>query len=848
MAYIFKHGDRPLDGLTVQRAVGRGGFGEVYYALTDAGKQLAVKYLRDNAEIELRGIANVLNLKSPHLITIYDVRRDARDDAFVLMEYVSGPSLRDLLIAEPNGLGTQKAAFFLTGLCKGLSYLHDRGIVHRDLKPGNVFYDDGYVKIGDYGLSKYIPLSRHSGQTISVGTVHYMAPEIGSGQYTKAIDIYALGVMLFEMLTGRVPFAGSSMAEILMRHLTARPDLAGIPEPFAGVITKALAKNPEERYQDANEMLDALLAGGVGESVASFDPSSLTRAAARTADTPEDAERTHTASPRPRPVPPLDVHERTPRMVFEATVGVGNVRVGKRGGSRLARLERKYEGKLDKWERKLAQRGFRRVAEPKAAKARDQGTAASPPGRITAGHRFGMILLLLAITGALAFAGVLLAEVRGGVRNEPAVFFGLFFLMSGAVVGGLIAHFGFLQRIPVRNPFLDRLAYASTAGIFAMLALAPFSATHRDLRVIVAAPLVAMVLCDWSTRIEQGRRGDVNGWSAFWPAIIGLACSAMLDAEEFSLLGGAATGAIVLLTQSAAGMWPVGGRARHGAWTAAPAGSGADAAAAQADRGIVDEARGTRRVVADAVTAARREVADAVQNVRREVVDAFHAARRAGEEAQTAAGAFSAAEERNAAEAPTIPSAIVSSPIPSAVTTPPWTAPEGPVSAQPSFAGRAANAGLAFVAKLMILGGMVAAIASAASMYYVALPGGRVLAWDDDHFRAVRYQDGLARGTIPTPLVAAPFLVGTVLLLVARRRTGWAHAGRALLGTMAGLGTVVLALGPANAALRHLYAAGGESPPSPEHIAPLIGVAAAAALTLLLLFWPRASSQRVVTI
>ncbi|MGE0481147.1 MAG: protein kinase [Phycisphaerae bacterium] len=837
MAYTFKHGDRPLDGLTVQRAVGRGGFGEVYYALTDAGKQLAVKYLRDNAEIELRGIANVLNLKSPHLITIYDVRRDPRNDAFVLMEYVSGPSLRDLLIAEPNGLGTQKSAFFLTGLCKGLSYLHDRGIVHRDLKPGNVFYDDGYVKIGDYGLSKYIPLSRHSGQTISVGTVHYMAPEIGSGQYTKAIDIYALGVMLFEMLTGRVPFAGSSMAEILMRHLTARPDLADIPEPFAGVITKALAKDPEERYQDANEMLDALLAGGVGESVASFDPSSLTRAAARAADAGDDTERTHTASPRPRPVAPLDVHERTPRMVFEADLISGDVRVGGKAGGRLARLERKFENKLDKWERKLVQRGFRRVAQAKGARGRDAAGAPAPP-RVTGGHRFGMTIMLLAITAALAGAGVLLAEVRSGVRNEPAVFFGLFFMMAGSVIGGLVAHFGFLQRIPVRNPFLDRLAYASTAGIFSMLALAPFSATHDDLRVIVAAPLVAMVLCDWSTRIEQGRRGDVNGWSAFWPAIIGLATSAMLDAEEFSLLGGAATGAIVLLTQSAAGMWPTGGRARtrSGGWGPAPVAAGAGAAG---DREHDDETHAAQREIAGAVNAARREVAGAVQAVRREVADAFAAARGAPAEPATSPVTTMEPDDRGAADAPPIPSAIVS---------PPWAPPAAPAPAQPSFAGRAANAGLAFVAKLIILGGMVVAIASAASMYYVALPGGRVLAWDDDHFRAVRYHEGLARGTIPTPLVAAPFVVGTVLLLIARRQTGWAHVGRAWFGAAAGLAAVALALGPANSALRHLYAAGGDSPPSPEHIAPLLGVAATASLTLLLLFWPRASRQRVVTI
>ena len=175
MAYTFKHGDRPLEGLTVQRAVGRGGFGEVYYAVADSGKQVALKYLRENPEIELRGIAHVMNLKSPHLITIYDVKQNEAGEPFVIMEYVSGPSLRDMLIAEGKGMPSQKAAYLMRGIAQGLSYLHERGIVHRDLKPANIFYDDGYVKIGDYGLSKHISVSKHSGQTVSVGTVHYMA-------------------------------------------------------------------------------------------------------------------------------------------------------------------------------------------------------------------------------------------------------------------------------------------------------------------------------------------------------------------------------------------------------------------------------------------------------------------------------------------------------------------------------------------------------------------------------------------------------------------------------------------------------------------------------------------------
>lgn len=283
MTFSFKHGDRPLDGYTVQRGVGRGGFGEVYYALSDSGKEVALKYLRDNPQIELRGVSHCMNLKSPYLVTVYDIKQNAAGEYFIIMEYVSGPSLRDLLVAEGDkGLGPQKAAYFLREIGKGLGYLHDRGIVHRDLKPGNIFYEDGYVKIGDYGLSKFISVSQHSVQTASVGTVHYMAPEVGTGNYHRGIDIYALGVILFEMLLGRVPYEGSSMGEVLMKHLMAQPEVDSLPAPFGAVITKALAKDPKDRYQTVDEMTEALFGvDDVRDSVARFEPTSVSMAAAR---------------------------------------------------------------------------------------------------------------------------------------------------------------------------------------------------------------------------------------------------------------------------------------------------------------------------------------------------------------------------------------------------------------------------------------------------------------------------------------------------------------------------------------------------------------------------------------
>jgi len=282
--YRYKHGDCPLEGYTIQRAAGSGGFGEVYYALSDGGREVAIKAVQNYEQIELRGISQCMNLKSPHLVTIFDVKHNQHNEPFVIMEFVSGPSLRDLLLESPDGLGVQKSAFFLREIAKGLSHLHDCGIVHRDLKPSNIFYENGYVKVGDYGLTKSISASRHSGHTITVGTVHYMAPEIGAGKYNYGIDIYALGVLLYEMLTGEVPFVGGSPAEILMKHMTAMPELDNIEEPFAHVIKKALAKDPDDRYKSVQEMVEDLFGSeNIRNSVSHFSPDELSMVAGRIA-------------------------------------------------------------------------------------------------------------------------------------------------------------------------------------------------------------------------------------------------------------------------------------------------------------------------------------------------------------------------------------------------------------------------------------------------------------------------------------------------------------------------------------------------------------------------------------
>lgn len=283
-SYRYQRGDTPLEGYTIEHAVGRGGFGEVYYAVSDSGKQVALKAVQNYEDIELRGSTHCMNLKSPHLVTIFDVKHSERGDPFVIMEYVSGPSLRELLDDSPSGLGQEKAAWFIREIAKAVSLLHDNGIVHRDLKPHNVFFEDGYVMIGDYSLSKVITTSHRSGHTLTVGTVHYMAPEISLGRYDHTVDIYAMGVLLYEMLTGQPPFVGESMGEVLMKHMSQEVDVSVLPQPFATVVQKAMARDPEARYQSADAMVEALFGSdAVRDGASGFDPGSLTMIARRAA-------------------------------------------------------------------------------------------------------------------------------------------------------------------------------------------------------------------------------------------------------------------------------------------------------------------------------------------------------------------------------------------------------------------------------------------------------------------------------------------------------------------------------------------------------------------------------------
>jgi len=568
--FQYKHGDRPLAGYTIQRAAGRGGFGEVYYALSDSGREVALKAVQGYETIELRGVSQCMNLKSPHLVTIFDLKYNDDGRPFVIMEYVAGPSLRQLLDESPAGLGEQKAAFFLREIGKGLTFLHDRGIVHRDLKPGNVFYEDGYVKIGDYGLSKAISQSHHSGQTITVGTVHYMAPEIGAGRYDRSIDIYALGVVLYEMLSGQVPFFGSSPGEILMKHMAAEPSLEEIPEPFAAVIGRALAKDPAERYQTVQEMVEAVFgADHVRQSVSHFSPESLSMIAERA------ARKVAVGAPAglggdgdSRDARRGDVWQELGDWVDQASDRLSAI------GERVVAVATRASGRVD--------RAVGRV-KGTTAQAQPEGVEGSVHDVLSRGQR-RKLALITAVVFALG-ASILPPPWGTGWRSDPAYAAIFFFLMIvGASYGLLLARHRLVPRLEREKGVILRLAFGGLAGVFCLVPSAmflmgsPSFAPEDSIAMTYFAVFASLFVLNWRGCTASTRPQRVSLKHAILAGVLGFVLASMFEGLPFQAAGILA--GISLTTQVACAFTP-GAIPRQ----VGPAGAAADHAAQTAPAG-----------------------------------------------------------------------------------------------------------------------------------------------------------------------------------------------------------------------------------------------------------------------
>jgi serine/threonine-protein kinase len=210
-----------------------------------------------------REAQSAASLSHPNVVSVYDVGQDG-DTHFIVMEYVEGSNLNEIIKSQAP-LQVSAAVHIATQICNALDHAHSNGIIHRDIKPHNILIgNNGRVKVTDFGIARAITSSTITQTGAVVGSVHYFSPEHAKGLATnEKSDIYSLGIVMYQMVTGKLPFVGESPISVALKHMQERvedPRIVNpmIPQSVENIILKALRKRPEERYATAHELLEDL--------------------------------------------------------------------------------------------------------------------------------------------------------------------------------------------------------------------------------------------------------------------------------------------------------------------------------------------------------------------------------------------------------------------------------------------------------------------------------------------------------------------------------------------------------------------------------------------------------------
>ena len=269
MDVFEKNIDEVFDGrYKIKRKIGIGGMAIVYEAIDlKTGQSVALKMLKESISDNTQALRRFINeskavamMDHANIVKILDVSVKT-EHKFIVMEYIKGITLRDYMNKKQK-LSWQEASAFIVQILHALDHAHMRGVIHRDIKPQNIMImEGGFIKVADFGIAKIPNAETVTMVDHAVGTIYYISPEQARGKKIDArSDLYSLGVMFYEMLTGSLPFMAESSYEIMNKHINTSPKppkqyLPQLPTGVEQIILCAMEKDPTRRYQSASQML-----------------------------------------------------------------------------------------------------------------------------------------------------------------------------------------------------------------------------------------------------------------------------------------------------------------------------------------------------------------------------------------------------------------------------------------------------------------------------------------------------------------------------------------------------------------------------------------------------------------